>query len=92
MTMSSKLLKGGVALIHDPSDNVKPTKADILIERNLISKIEPNISAPPGAEIIDCTDKIISPGFISTHHHVWQSQLKGRHADETLPEYIPSGK
>jgi cytosine/adenosine deaminase-related metal-dependent hydrolase len=34
---------------------------------------------------------IVSPGFIDTHHHVWQTQLKGRHANQTLLEYLPNG-
>lgn len=35
--------------------------------------------------------KIISPGFVDTHHHVWQTLLKGRHADQTLLQYLPAG-
>lgn len=31
------------------------------------------------------------PGFIDTHHHVWQTQLKGRHANQTLLNYFPTG-
>ena len=89
--MASLLLKGGTALIHDADDNVKALKTDILIEGNKIAKIEPEISALPDVEVIDCTDKIISPGFVDTHHHVWQTQLKGRHADQLLLDYIVTG-
>jgi hypothetical protein len=39
----------------------------------------------------DCTDKIISAGFVDTHHHTWQSLLKGRHANQTLMQYMPEG-
>ena len=28
---------------------------------------------------------------MDTHHHVWQSLLKGRHADQMLMEYLPEG-
>jgi cytosine/adenosine deaminase-related metal-dependent hydrolase len=66
--MTQTLLKGGTALIHDSNEAVKAVKSDILIEGNKISKIGKDISAPQ-ANIIDCTDKIISPGFIDTHHH-----------------------
>ncbi|OCL01990.1 Metallo-dependent hydrolase [Glonium stellatum] len=89
--MASLLLKGGTALIHDTSDHVKAIKTDILIEGNKIAKIEPEISASPTVEVIDCTDKIVSPGFIDTHHHLWQTQLKGRHADELLLDYMITG-
>ncbi|KAJ5804845.1 hypothetical protein N7474_010732 [Penicillium riverlandense] len=63
----------------------------LLITDNKISQIERNIIPPAGAEIIECTGKIVSPGFIDTHHRLWQTQLKGRHANGTLLEYMPTG-
>lgn len=90
--MASLLLKGGTALVHDADDHVHGSRVDILIEGNKISKIEPNIDVADGIEVLDCTDKLISPGFIDTHHHVWQTQLKGRHSDELLLDYMASGE
>jgi cytosine/adenosine deaminase-related metal-dependent hydrolase len=55
----------------------------------IAQNIDVEVSRP--ARIIDCTAKIISPGFVDTHHHVWQTCLKGTHADETLLDYFPSG-
>ncbi|KAK5171040.1 uncharacterized protein LTR77_004184 [Saxophila tyrrhenica] len=82
----SYLLQNGTAILHDVNERVRIIKTDILIDGNRISKIGEDITAPASATVIDCTDKIISPGFVDTHHHVWQTQLKGRHADQT-----PSG-
>ena len=88
---SQILLKGGILLLHDENGRrVVPKKADLLIEDSIIAEISEDISAP-SARVIDCTGKIVSPGFIDTHHHVWQSQLRGTHADETLLEYFYSG-
>lgn len=84
----SYLLKNGTVLLHDDNQRVQVATTDILIEGNKISKIGKHITAASSATIIDCTDKIISPGFIDTHHHVWQTQLKGRHADQTFLEYM----
>lgn len=91
MTTKTILLQGGTVLTHGGNDHVLPIKADLLIEGNIITKIEEGIQSPPHAEVIDCTDKILSPGFIDTHHHLWQTLLKGRHGNELLLDYIPTG-
>jgi cytosine/adenosine deaminase-related metal-dependent hydrolase len=93
---SSILLKNATILVPSGNgdDTVAPLKCySLLIEDNKITQISADI-VPPSAqtEVLDCTGKIVAPGFIDTHHHVWQTQLKGRHADQTLVEYMPTGK
>lgn len=78
-------------LLHRDSEEVDTLKFDVLIRDNIIEKVDSNIPTLDSYEIIDCTDKIVSPGFVNTHHHVWQTQLKGLHADQTLLEYLPCG-
>lgn len=89
---SSLLLSNGTVLLHDGEDHVNPVKTDVLIVDNKIVEIAPSISPGSGTINIDCTGKIISPGFIDTHHHVWQTQLKGRHANNLLLEYMCKGQ
>ncbi|KAL1591356.1 hypothetical protein SLS60_012055 [Paraconiothyrium brasiliense] len=91
MSMSSVLLKGGSVLIHDANNHVVETKTSILIENDRIAKIGPTLTEDENVQVIDCSDKIISPGFVDTHHHGWQTQLKGRHANEQLLEYMVTG-
>jgi cytosine/adenosine deaminase-related metal-dependent hydrolase len=91
MSTNSILLQGGTVLVHDEDDHVHPIKADLLIEGNIIMKIEAEISLPSHAQILDCKDKIITPGFVDTHHHVWQTLLKGCHANQLLLDYMPDG-
>ncbi|KAH6611812.1 hypothetical protein C7974DRAFT_445658 [Boeremia exigua] len=84
----SMLLKNGVVLIHDSQNHVVPTQTDILIEDGTITRIGAQLETASGTEVVDCTDKVISPSFIDTHHHGWQTQPKGRHANEQLLEYL----
>ena len=85
--MSTLLLKGGIVLIHGHNDKVHPTHADILVQGSRIAQIGPSLTAPSGCNVIDCTDKIISPGFVDTHHHLWETPLKGFFGDRTFIEY-----
>jgi cytosine/adenosine deaminase-related metal-dependent hydrolase len=89
--MGSLLFENGIALLRDANGKVVPAKTSILIEGSKIVKIGKTIQAGPNTEVIDCTDKVISPGFIDTHHHGWQTQLKGRHANELLLDYLVTG-
>lgn len=96
MSAQSILLSDATILVPGTTES-KPVTAlrnhSLLVEGNKIVRIAAHIDAPSDkTQVIDCTGKIVSPGFIDTHHHVWQTQLKGRHADHTLLEYVPAGK
>src|SRR6516165_4021658 len=47
------------------------TRADIYAENETITRIGKNLEAPPGAEIIDATGKLVFPGFIDPHVHIY---------------------
>lgn len=85
-----KLIRNGTIVTFTKDSNepfVGPY--DILIVQDRIARIERHIAPPSGqVDIIDATDKIIIPGFIDTHRHVWQSLFKGMMSDWTLAEYI----
>lgn len=92
---SAVLLKGGVLLTHssdEPPRVVPLVNYDVLITDGLIAKIDKEIAVTDRhVKVIDCTNKIISPGFVNTHAHLWQSQLKGRLSEVTLLSYFPRG-
>jgi 5-methylthioadenosine/S-adenosylhomocysteine deaminase len=65
------LLRGGVVLSLDP--NVGDLeKGDVLIDGKTIAQVAPNISASD-AEVVDCSGTIVMPGFITTHHHQYET-------------------
>lgn len=60
------------------------TDADVLLVQDHIQGVGHYLSAPHGAAVIDGTDKIVMPGFIDTHDHLWQSLIRGCAADENV--------
>src|ERR1700729_2657658 len=46
-------------------------QADIYCEDETISRIDRDISAPPGATVVDATGKFVFPGFIDPHVHIY---------------------
>lgn len=49
---------------------------DIRVRNGLIDQIG-RLQAQPGESVIDATDCVVYPGWINTHHHLFQSLLKG---------------
>lgn len=45
--------------------------ADIWCENETITRIDKNITAPAGAEVIDAKGKFVFPGFIDPHVHIY---------------------
>jgi dihydropyrimidinase len=46
-------------------------KADILCEDGVIRKIAPGLTAPEGATVIDAAGRLVFPGFIDPHVHIY---------------------
>ncbi len=76
------LLRGGVVLTLD-SKVGDFEKADVLIDGKKIAQVAPNVSAAD-AEIVDCSGTIVMPGFITTHHHQYQTLQRSIIADGIL--------
>jgi 5-methylthioadenosine/S-adenosylhomocysteine deaminase len=79
------LIKGGCVLSLDRAVG-DFEKADVLIEGKKISAVRPNISAP-NAQVIDATNRIVMPGFVDTHRHMWQGFLRNVLPDGSLEDY-----
>ncbi|KAI0355291.1 Metallo-dependent hydrolase, partial [Trametes cingulata] len=86
------LLKGGkVATFVHGEDAPRVYEADVLVEGNTITRIDKNIQREKGVEIIDCTNKWITPGFVDTHRHVFQTVMRASHGKYVVkPSLISS--
>ncbi|KDR42088.1 amidohydrolase/deacetylase family metallohydrolase [Caballeronia glathei] len=68
--MTQVLLKGG--RVVDPSAGLDAV-LDILVVNGRIAAIGPDLAArETDAETIDCRDRLVLPGLIDTHAHVYQ--------------------
>ena len=79
------LIKNGWVVSVDPVVGV--TRADILIDGELIAAIGPNLSAP-SAQVIDASERIVLPGFVDAHRHTWQSSIRHIGGDWDLNGYF----
>ena len=88
----SKLFRNGTILsFDDATQSIKVLRnASLLIVGDEISAIGENIEAPAGTEVIDVTGKIVTPGFINTHSHMWQTAFRSLAPNTTLAEYFIS--
>ena len=60
---------------------------DVLIDGNRISKIGRDLSGYRHATVIDATNKILSPGFVNMHTHLYQNMLKGMRDDLLIKDW-----
>ncbi len=60
-----------LATMNDAGDRL--AGADVLIEGNTISRVEPSIEPLPGIRVIDCSSMLVLPGLVNLHHHFYQT-------------------
>ena len=87
------LITGGTVLTMDPALGTLDT-GDVLIQGSTIIDVAPDLraqGAASGAIVIDATDAVLTPGFVDTHRHAWEAQLRRIMPDvNDLGEYVMS--
>ena len=78
MTVRDLILKGGRVI--DPSTGIDAV-GDVLLRDGKIESAGTQIANPDGAEVVDCTGLVVSPGFIDVHCHLREP---GREDVETI--------
>ncbi|KAK6857324.1 amidohydrolase family protein [Apiospora arundinis] len=92
---SSVLLSGGTVIAFDQATQALNVirNGSVLIEEDRIAGVyESGAAVPTGSdnatEVVDCSGKIISPGFVDTHRHGWQTGFKTIASNTSLAEYF----
>lgn len=79
------LIRGGRVLTMLPGSG--EIAADVLVRGNRIADVAPQIACSD-ATVIDASGMIVLPGFVDTHRHVWQTQLRTVATDWSLFNYF----
>ena len=76
------VIRGGAVMSMDPAVG-DFQRADVLVEGKKIVAVRQNITAGD-ASVLDARGRIVMPGFIDTHHHQFETALRGFLADGLL--------
>ncbi|MEU3909730.1 amidohydrolase family protein [Streptomyces sp. NPDC029721] len=75
LTMDPALGSGPLGALQD---------ADVLVRGGAIAAVGPALAAPPGARVLESSGKLVMPGFVDTHNHLWQAMIRGGCTDRDL--------
>lgn len=82
------LRNASLVLTMDPATGQGPLgkveHADVLMTDGLVTAVGRRLPAPPGTHVIDASGKLVMPGFVDVHTHLWQSSMRGGCADRDL--------
>jgi len=73
-----------------PGTAARSPATDLRIANGVITEMGRGLLPQPGERVLDATDCVIYPGWVNTHHHLFQSLLKGVPAgiDATLTPWL----
>jgi 5-methylthioadenosine/S-adenosylhomocysteine deaminase len=85
------LIRGGYVLTMDPAGDIPG--GDVHLCDGVIKEIGRNLDVPQ-AELLDASGKIVLPGLVDTHWHLWNTLLRGMSDGRPAPEghdrrYLP---
>ncbi len=79
------LLRDGWLVTMAPGS--EPVRGDLLIADDRIAAVG-RLGDVTDAEVVDARDRIVLPGLVDTHRHMWQSALRTIACDWALGQYF----
>jgi 5-methylthioadenosine/S-adenosylhomocysteine deaminase len=84
------LIKGGHVVTVDPRLGDLPA-GDVLVTEGVITAVGKDLQpATADAEVIDAAGRLVVPGMVDTHRHVWQGAIGGYTPQITGAGYGPA--
>ncbi|MFH9867046.1 amidohydrolase family protein [Streptomyces lydicus] len=80
LTMDPRLGEGPLGTLEN--------SVDLLLRHGAIEAVGRRLDAPPGARVVDAGGKIVLPGFVDLHNHLWQAALRGGCATSDLHGWL----
>ncbi|WP_328319298.1 amidohydrolase family protein [Streptomyces sp. NBC_00388] len=62
--------------------------ADVLLRDGGIAAVGKGLDVPRGARVVDATGKLVLPGFVDIHNHLWQSSIRGGCSDQDVTGWL----
>ena len=87
MPQQDLLVKDGHVVTMDPDSGDLPC-ADIHVRDGVIQAIGVDLEPIPKARILDVAGKVVLPGLVDTHRHVWQGAIGGTGGKVSLSGYF----
>lgn len=88
--MTSLLLTGATIITVDPQRRILPDGA-VLVQDDRIAAVGPSsevTAADPSTRVLDCSGRVVIPGLVNTHTHLFQTLLKGLGDDMVLKDWF----
>jgi cytosine/adenosine deaminase-related metal-dependent hydrolase len=83
VSTANLLIRGGYVLTMDSAGDLPGT--DVHVRDGVIQQIGRNLDVPE-AEVIDASGKIVAPGLVDTHWHMWNTLLRGMSDGRPTPD------
>jgi cytosine/adenosine deaminase-related metal-dependent hydrolase len=84
------LIKDGHVVTMDPALGDQPD-SDVLVRDGVIVEVRPGLqTSAPDVEVIEARGRLVIPGLVDTHRHVWQGAIGGFTPQMTGAGYDPA--
>jgi 8-oxoguanine deaminase len=84
--MSAFLIRNPLAILNGRDEGESRSTGSVRVQDGVITEVG-DVSPQAGDEIIDAGGCVLYPGLVNTHHHLFQSALKGVAAGLDQPLY-----